>query len=85
MIIANLDPLETMMVANTPQLTGGALAISGFSAIALGHSSFTETTLKNLARFAPSDSDAYSSVQVVAIAAGGNAFASASAFSWSQG
>jgi hypothetical protein len=82
MIIANLDYLEAITNPHLSLVTGSsALAISRFSAIALGHSSFTGTILKNFASTTPGGSATFSSVRVTAIATGGNAYAAASSYS----
>lgn len=82
MIIADLNHLNAISQAGTAQVEGaGAFSFSAFSAMALGRSSFTGTTLRNRTVSFPYQQSAYSSVSVSSVASGPGAFASASSSS----
>jgi hypothetical protein len=82
MIISDLDYLDSLPEMTAIYLNGsGALAISGFSAAAFGSSTYTGGVFNNLAISGPYGSLAISSVRVISMASGSNAFVIASAYS----
>lgn len=87
MIISDLDYLDSISEVSTVYITGGksATAISGFSALAIGDSTYTDTVVKNFSSTKPNGSStASSSVRVISLASGGNAYSSSTAVSYSS-
>lgn len=87
MIISDLNYLEYITETSCVDISGGrrATAISAFSGLAVGDSTYTSASVQNLSSTNPSDSSfAKSSVKVLASASGNNVLVNTTAISYAS-